>query len=182
MSVFTKVLLGVVGVFVGLVLVVFITGAVSGDAERAMAEADAELSKFKEAEKLAAGWTYRKQYDEMRDETTYAAIVRSNTGVPLWQPDLVVYELPDGNHVAGMKGQFDTAAERPLCHSKVSAKFDDGPVKEYRCATSGAGIGIYDTFYEDLLKSKTAIIETNTNFGTRSQFKFNTANLKLPEG
>lgn len=136
-------------------------------------------------------WSYSEDKDKMRGDLTKYASVTSDNEVDLGFP----YGSVNGNITVrhrpkdGLNIMFSVDKGQILCHnfgndSYISAKFDDGPIKRYRC--TGTSDGSSDTafisdegaFLANLRKAKRTIIEAEFYQNGNQQYTFQTADLK----
>jgi hypothetical protein len=134
-------------------------------------------------------WEYSEDKDEMRGTSAKFAELQSENEVDLDFPYGVVHgrlwirrRAEDGLNVA-----FEVEKGQVLCHgfrdSYVSIKFDDGPIKRYRC--TGSSDGSSETAFlngesglvSELKRSKRAIVEAEFYQKGNQQFTFKTAGL-----
>lgn len=129
-------------------------------------------------EKLAKGWTYDNQVDEMRGETTRFASVRAE-GWASMAPELYVYKKQKGAPQIAIRGSLDEPASPQMrCGGSLNIKFDDGPVRKVDCQM-GMAVLIDPAIIPALRKSKNTWIEIETSIGSEMQYKFNTSKLDI---
>ena len=167
-------------------------GSAEDTAEVAVAAAEgAEEAAYGKPEETAvkSGWQYNEQKDEMRGEASKVAFRDAER--PL------VLDFPYGTSTPQLwlrqdpKFGFDifiTANAQFICHSyrndTVSVKFDDGPIKEWKCGEAEAGSSEIvfllnqKAFLDQIQKSKIMIIEVEVYNAGRQQIKFSLEGLK----
>jgi hypothetical protein len=136
-----------------------------------------------------AKWEYSEDKDKMRGTTSRYASLRSENEVDLDFPygtvhgTLWVRRRPED----GLSVMFAVDKGQILCNafsnSRVSIKFDDGPVQSFRCTDSSDGSS--DTAFIEgasralsgLKNAKRTIVEAEFFQKGRQQFVFNTAGL-----
>lgn len=148
-------------------------------------------SENSEGQPKPTNWSYDTQRDEMRDATSYFAIVRSDTAINLGFPydadraTITLRKRPsDGQSVLlRAPGQF-------LCRTynddTVAVKFDDGPIQRFSCAEpSDASSGLIfinseGRFIEKLKNAKRLIIEAEMYQAGPQQMVFSVEGLTWP--
>ena len=140
--------------------------------------ATATVQEIENHKKLAEGWAYENQVDEMRGETTRVASVRAENWGAM-APELYVYKKPEGGPQIAIRGSLDEPASPQMhCGGHLNMKFDDGAVRQVKCQM-GMSVLIDPAVIPELRKSKTTWIEIETSIGSKMQYKFNTANLNI---
>lgn len=140
-------------------------------------------------EEPSSKWEYSDSKDEMRGTTAHHASLSSENEVTLDFPygdisgEIIIRKRPED----GLNAIFRVNKGQILCRNygetTLSAKFDDGPVKSYRC--TGASDGSSETafisnasgFLQGLKKAKRTVIEAEFYNAGRQQFIFETAQL-----
>lgn len=135
-------------------------------------------------------WSYSEDRDQMRGDLARYASVISENQVDLDFPygevngTITIRKRPSD----GLNIMFSVDKGQILCNSfensHISAKFDDGSVRKYRC--TGTSDGSWETafiqdehaFLSELRRSKRAIIEAEFYQKGNQQFTFQTADLK----
>lgn len=137
-------------------------------------------------------WKYEQDKDDLRNATTYMAVLTSNNAIDFGFPyngssmDLALRKDPKyGNDVIfSVNGQFNSCI---IDGCKITVKFDDGKLESYRMVGSNGGDSSMlfiesskatKTFVDKLKKSKKLIVEGNFyNYG-KGQFTFDTQGLE----
>lgn len=137
-------------------------------------------------------WRYEQDKDDLRNATTYMAVLASNNTIDFGFPyngssmDLTLRKDPKyGNDVIfAVNGQFNGCI---IESCKITVKFDDGKLESYRMVGSDGGDNsmlfiennkAMKTFVDKLKKSKKLIVEGNFyNYG-KGQFTFDTQGLE----
>jgi len=136
-------------------------------------------------------WSYSEDKDQMRGDVTKYATVTSDNEVDLDFP----YGSVNGAITVrkrakdGLNIMFSVDKGQILCHnfgddSYISAKFDEGAVKRYRCTGTSDGssetafITNESAFLTNLKKAKQTVIEAEFFQKGNQQFSFQTAGLK----
>lgn len=137
-------------------------------------------------------WRYNESHDEMRDDTSKFATVRSENELDFEFPynggsgaEITVRRNKrDGLdvYIKVDKGQF-------LCNSfsgtHIAAKFDDGPIQQFTCTDSSSGESEYafipnaQRFLTALKGSKRVMLEAEFYQYGRGQYTFDTAGLEF---
>jgi hypothetical protein len=141
-------------------------------------------------------WYYEQTTDQMRGETSYQASVASNNELDFAFPYsggsrgrlTVRWDKKFGGNDVYLtmdKGQF-------ICHSftggHVSAKFDNGPIKRFRCNEPSDGttgvlfIEPASSFIADAKRSKKLVLEAEFFQEGMRQLEFDIAGLKWDHG
>lgn len=143
-----------------------------------------------EAEATTSKWQYDESVDEMRGQSSYFAINKSNNVVDLGFPygqdvDLNIIIRDDAEYgkdvlFAVNKGQLFCSYQD--CY--VSVKFDDGPVQKLVANEAEAGssevlflANDISSFVNKLKKSDSVMIEVNFFDHGKEQFKFDVSGL-----
>jgi hypothetical protein len=191
-------------VWMAVVLVFYAVGAGSDPAgtgtTNATAKTDADVAAISAPDTKAAGtpsaprtkWRYSESHDEMRDDTSKFATIRSENELDFEFP----YNGGSGAEITvrrnkrdGLdvyiridKGQF-------LCNSfsgtSIAAKFDDGPIQQFTCTDSSSGESEYafipnaQRFLTALKGSERVMIEAEFYQYGRGQYTFDTAGLEF---
>lgn len=141
-------------------------------------------------EEPSSEWAYSTDKDEMRGgDTRYAQLEGSNT-IDLDFP----YGEQQGLMIVRQSPQFGfdilvgVRSGQIMCNSfsnsKISVKFDDGPIRTYGCndASDGSNNLVFvqgaKGFLANLKKSKKVVVEAEFFQNGMQQLTFNTANLK----
>lgn len=149
-------------------------------------------SKSDELKVVESKWRYEQDKDDLRNATTYMAVLASNNTIDFGFPyngssmDLTLRKDPKyGNDVIfAVNGQFNGCI---IESCKITVKFDDGKLESYRMVGSDGGDNsmlfiennkAMKTFVDKLKKSKKLIVEGNFyNYG-KGQFTFDTQGLE----
>ena len=149
-------------------------------------------SKSDELKVVESKWRYEQDKDDLRNATTYMAVLASNNTIDFGFPyngssmDLTLRKDPKyGNDVIfAVNGQCNGCI---IESCKITVKFDDGKLESYRMVGSDGGDNsmlfiennkAMKTFVDKLKKSKKLIVEGNFyNYG-KGQFTFDTQGLE----
>lgn len=142
------------------------------------------------ATEAAGKWMYQTQKDEMRGTTSRYADLGSENEVDLDFPygvqrgRLTVRQNPE----QGLDVMFSVESGQILCNSfsdsRISVKFDDGPIQSMGCTDSSDGSNDVAFFTNEgrmlsgLKKAKRTVIEAKFFQKGRQQFVFETAGLE----
>lgn len=134
---------------------------------------------------VADQWVMHEKKDEMRGASTYIAELRSKNTIELSSPHegevklVIMMVSQDAKNILGTALILNNG--RLVCQSInrciISAKFDDGPVKEFSVSpvgSSGNALSISDfhSFAKDLNSSNKVFIEVPVYREGAAQFKF----------
>ena len=184
----TSIVTWLVLIFIGIPVLIAVFSGASNDTQPD--ESVITITDNAVAPVRTANWEYSESKDEMRGSVSHFAQNGSINNIRLDFPYqggtslfLVVRNTPEnGNEVLFSTNNGQLWCEYNNCY--MSAKFDDGEVKNYPLAKAAAGSsetmfldGAVEQFIDNLKNSETATIEIGFfNYG-KQQFEFETSGL-----